>query len=102
MEKRLRLHNVLKTIPEVEGLYHQRPSTIRMKFPAIVYSEEGEKTTYADNKRYVSHTRYTLTVIDKNPNSVIPNRIFEKFSYCSSDRNYIADGLYHFVFTIYY
>lgn len=72
-----------------------------MKYPAIVYQLADEDRFFADNIPYIKAKRWTVTVIDKNPDSEIPDRLSE-MRYSSFDRFYTADNLNHFAFTIYY
>lgn len=100
--KREKLHEDLCDILGSRNCYFSPPSTIRMKYPCILYEAGGSRTIQADDIRYLRWTSFTLTVIDKNPDSEIPERLLSsKFRYLSRDRTYIADGMYHFVFTIY-
>lgn len=46
--------------------------------------------------------RYTVYEIDRNPDSEIPELIQEEFPMCEMTRSYVADNLYHRVFTIYF
>ena len=98
---RLSLHDELKTILGSNNVYFQPPSSYIMKFPCIKY-ELGDITTfYADGAPYSIHKSYQLTVIDKDPDSTIPDKII-KLPMCKFDRHYTADNLNHFVFNIFY
>ena len=45
--------------------------------------------------------RYTVTVIDDDPDSDI-QRIIDQFPLCEFDRFYTSDDLNHWVFDLYY
>lgn len=45
--------------------------------------------------------RYTVTIIDRNPDSAIPNKVAE-LPLCSFNRFYTADNLNHFVYNLYF
>ena len=101
MGRRLELHEKLTAINGVKQAYYNPPANVKMVYPCIRYSYVGENVMRASNSRYVVRDRYTVTAIDSNPES----QIFEdlkKFQYFSFDRMYQADGLNHFVCTIYY
>ena len=53
------------------------------------------------NNVYSQKKSYEVTVIDKNPDSMIVDRV-SKLPYCSHNRHYTADNLNHDVFIIYY
>lgn len=81
--------------------YFEPPASIQLHYPCIVYNYSNDLDRFADNARYKHDKRYTVTIIDSDPDSVIPDRMRE-LRYCSFDRHYSADGLSHFVFTLYY
>lgn len=62
------------------------------------------RTLHADDIRYFNKTRYTLTVIDEMEDSPIPAILMEdkRLKYLSMDRSFVSDGMYHFVFTLYF
>lgn len=104
MKTRLELHEKLCDILGSRNCYFSPPSNIRMKYPCIVYDYEGIATIHADDIRYLNKRRYTITVIDEDPDSEIQGRLFtdHDFRYISNDRVYVADGLNHFVNTVYW
>lgn len=98
---RMMLHQCLCDILGSRNCYYSPPANIQMKYPAIVYQLADEDRFFADNIPYIKAKRWTVTVIDKNPDSEIPERLSE-MRFCSFDRFYTADNLNHFAFTIYY
>lgn len=103
-EKRNDLHIILCEILGSDHCYFSPPSNIKMRYPCIVYHQDGVQTIHADNKRYLNKKLYSITVIDKNPNSMIPERLlFDcRLQYLSEDSTFITDGLYHHQFTLYF
>lgn len=99
MGKRTELQELLETF--AEHVYFQPPSTIRLQYPAIIYSRRRIDTNNADNNVYTECRSYTVTVIDKNPDSEIVDKI-TRLPMCTHDRFYVSDGLNHDVFVIYY
>ena len=55
----------------------------------------------ANNKKYSSNTRYELIVIDRRPDNPVINKLLE-LDYCSYDRPYKSDNLYHDSLTLYF
>jgi hypothetical protein len=45
--------------------------------------------------------RYTLTVIDRNPDSELADQV-EEIAFCHFDRFYAAENLNHYVFTLFF
>lgn len=101
MGQRIDLHEILVDKLGSTNVYYQPPETVKMKYPCIVYSKRKPTTKYANNNQYFNRKSYTVTVIDRNPDSQIPDRI-AALPLCSFDRNYVADNLNHDVFTLYY
>ena len=99
-QKRLELHERLCSELGSRNVYFQPPEGFKMQYPCIVYSFEGESRRAANNGKYLSFDRYSITVIDRDPASEIPEKI-DALQYCSFDRPFKSDNLYHFVFTIY-
>lgn len=95
--------DILQAIEENarDHVYFQPPSTIRMKYPCIVYNLERMDINYADNLPYKNKKRYSVTVIDKNPDSEIPE-VVAKLPLVSSNRVFTNDNLYHYVFQLYF
>lgn len=101
MGTRLELHAQLCKILGTGNVYFQSPTGFKMVYPCIVYERSKIKTSHADNRPYQKAKQYTITVIDKNPDSQIPDKVSE-LSSCQHTRYFVNDGLHHDVFTIYY
>lgn len=95
------LQSILEAVPGVQEVYFQPPSSITLKYPCIVYTLSNKSFIYADDLKYSKKNRYQLMVIDKNPDSLIPDSI-ENLIFCSFDRHYTADNLHHFVYDLYF
>lgn len=96
---RKELHKILKTI--TPNVYYQEPSNIKMKYPCIKYTLKSMDKVIANNSAYGINKSYTLTVIDEDPDSTIVDRV-ALLEFCKHDRHYVADGLHHNTFVIYY
>lgn len=99
MASRVELQNMLETF--TPNVYYQPPSTLSIKYPCIIYSRKSIDNDKANNGVYREKRSYSLTVIDKNPDSPIVDKI-ARLEYCSYDRNFISDGLNHDTFVLYY
>lgn len=102
MASRLELHEELCTLLESRNVYFQPPESVKMRYPCVRYSRSGMNTKRANDGIYNNTNRYEVIVIDHDPDSKIPDSILSHFQMCSFDRQYIADNLNHFVFTIHY
>lgn len=99
-ERRLELQTKLETV--VANVYFQPPETMKLKFPCIVYFKVSPDVRHANNKVYNYKQCYTLTVVDKDPDSSIPEEILNGFKYTRIDSYYRQDNLNHTKLTLYY
>ena len=100
MQARLELHEALCTILGSRHVYYQPPESVKMEYPAIVYSRNSIENTFAENSVYKQDHQYQIIVIDKDPDSEIVAAI-SKLPMCQFVRHYEANNLNHDVFTIY-
>lgn len=100
IDKRLELHETLCDILGTRHVYYQPPESIKMSYPAIVYRRNNIDNRSADNTVYKQERSYSITVIDKDPDSSFVDAI-SLLPRCRFDRHYTADNLNHDVFTIY-
>lgn len=96
---RLDLHEVLKEI--CENVYFQPPPNADMKYPCVVYSRDAAVTVFAGNAPYRNTKRYQVTVIDKDPDSPIPDKVAH-LPMCTFQRFFTADNLNHDVYDLYF
>lgn len=99
--RRLELSALLRNTLGSDNVYYQPPETVKMKYPAIVYSLDNIQNVHADDGVYLSHRRYSVTLIDKNPDSPIVERL-SALPMCQFNRHYTSDNLNHFVFTLFF
>jgi hypothetical protein len=99
MASRLQLQTLLEDL--TEHVYFQPPTNIQMQYPCIRYARDNSKLDHAGNKLYIHTKRYQVTVIDRNPDSELPDKVIE-LPLCSIDRYYAAENLNHYVFTLFF
>lgn len=103
MRSRLELQTILESIMEELDLtptvYFQPPD--RLNYPCILYNLADENSIFADNLKYEKFKVYEITVIDKDPDTEIPDMISE-LEYCEFTRYFVADNLNHYVYRIYF
>lgn len=101
MASRLKLQTLLETLLGSRNVYFQPPASVKMKYPAIVYSRKLIDNINANDGVYGQHIAYEVTVIDENPDSEIVIKI-SRLPLCRFNRHYKADNLNHDVFTLYF
>lgn len=101
MNRREELHEILCEALGSRNVYFQPPESIKMQYPAIVYSRDDIDNNFANNSVYMQSLAYSVTVIDSDPDSEVVDRV-SKLPRCQYDRHYKSDNLNHDIFTIYY
>lgn len=101
MAPRLSLQALLETALGSANVYFQPPANVQMLYPCIVYSRDNASSDFADNKPYRVEKRYQVTVIDRNPDSSIPDKI-AAMPLTTFNRFFTANGLNHDVFVVYF
>lgn len=101
MRTRIELQSLLEELLGSRNVYYQPPASIKMNYPAIVYTKADIETTYGNNSKYSKNVRYEITVIDKKPDNPVIDKILD-LQYCSFDRHFEAENLNHDVLTLYF
>lgn len=108
-ERRLDFHNILlelladvleKDVSEVHA-YFQPPPSVTLSYPCIVYERDAARTNFAMNSPYEVTRKYQVMVIDRTPDSDIPQKVAE-LPTAVHIRTYSVDNLVHDVYSIYY
>lgn len=101
MDRRLELHEILCKTLNSRNVYYQPPESIKMQYPAIVYSRNNIDNDFANDSVYNQSLVYQVIVIDEDPDSEIVRKV-SLLPMCRFDRHYTVDNLNHDVFTIRY
>lgn len=95
------LQTILEGILGTDKVYFQPPSNVTMVYPAIVYQKDWARSSFADGAPYVHTWRYMVTVIDKNPDSLIPEKV-AALPMTTYIRHFAVDNLNHDIFDVYF
>lgn len=101
MGLRTDLQKLLEGTAGNREVYFQAPPRLAGSVPYIVYELEDRNTRHADNIPYRHIKRYSVTVIYRNPDDPLPDKIAD-LPGCTTDRMFVTNGLYHQVFRLYY
>jgi len=99
---RIELSPIFKEILGNNNVYFQQPAQHMLKYPCIIYEKSAWNIDYADDSSYKNLCRYTITLIGKNPDNDDLVIKLLALPYCSFDRRFITDNLYHDVFELYF
>ncbi len=100
-KKRIELHEELCTLLGNRNVYFQPPTSIKIDYPAIIYKLDDIRNNKADNRNYILSKNYTITLIDKNPESDVIDKLMT-LPFAKYDRGFVTDNLNHSVFSIFY
>ena len=101
LARRLKLQALFEEILGSREAYFQPPENQKITYPAIIYHLEDIDNTFADNLVYGQQRVYNVTVISKDPDNDIVDKI-SQLPTCRFNRHYVADNLNHDVFILYY
>lgn len=99
MAQRLQLQTVLESL--CSHVYFQPPANVQIQYPCIVYQRDNAHTEFAGNSPYRYSKRYQVTVIDRDPDSNVPDKV-AALPACIFNRYFAVDGLNHDVFNLYF
>ena len=99
MGLRLDLQAALETLLGTDKVYFQPPANWQIDYPCIVYERDRSVSEFAGNIPYHVETRYQVTVIDRNPDSIIPGKVI-LLPKCLHIRSFVTQNLHHDVFSL--
>ena len=102
MDSRIELQQQLEAVLGSRNVYFQPPESLKLKYPCIVYDLAIIESVKADDKNYLLHNRYTVTLIHTDPDNDVKSDIMVWFDKIAMDRIYAKDNLYHYVYDLYY
>lgn len=102
-DQRESFHNILTSIDGVKHVYFQPPQSKELKYPCIIYNMDSIDSKHADNKRYLSSIKFSVMLIDFDPESEIQKSILD-LQGCIVDFNrfFTSDNLNHWTYDVYY
>lgn len=101
MDRRLEFQDILENVLGSDNVYFQPTDNTRMVYPAIVYTLNNLNSTHANNTPYTIRSSYLVTHISRDPDDPTPKKLANLRS-SNFDRRFVADGLNHTTFNIYY
>lgn len=102
VDKRLELQQKFEDILGTRNVYFQPPETMKMQYPCILYFKTSVPFRYANDEIYKYDQGYTVTYVDKDPDSELPFILMKSFRHSKIDSFYKSEGLNHTKLTIFY
>lgn len=103
MGQRLDLQADLEDLMGPCAIVKFQPSpSYKLTYPCCLYEQSNGDTKFAANMPYVFTKKYSVTIIDRDPDTNYVEMMAMRFPMCVMDRAYAVDGLNHYVFTLYY
>lgn len=99
MGSRLELQTLLEGF--VANVYFQPPESTQLSYPCIIYQRSAIRTDHANNSPYALKKEYTLTLIERDPDSAVPDQL-AMLPTARHAQFYTTDYLNHNVFTIFF
>lgn len=98
---RLEIQDRLEAILGSTNVYYQPPASVRLEYPAIIYSVNDYDQNWADDYLYKKDRSYLVTLIHYDPDNDVIERLLWAFPKLRFDRTYTSDNLYHYVYVLY-
>ena len=96
------LHAIMASKYQTFKVYWQKPNSSKITYPCIIYSMDTINTNHADNTAYRNLRLYSITLIGREPDNDDLIEQLLALPYCTFDRRFINDNLYHDVFNLYF
>ena len=109
-QDRIGLHNLIcNKFAEIDEwstdaskhVYYQPPASMKLNYPCVVYRLEDMPIIHANNLPYHWDHAYQMTVIDRDPESKVREKMAE-LPTCRFVRSFVSENLNHYVFRIYH
>lgn len=100
-DRRRDLQTIFEDLLGTRNVYFQPPTNVTMSYPAIVYNRDYRAVQFADNQPYFGTTRYQVTVIDRDPDSPIPDKV-ASLPMTTYVRHFVVDQLNHDIYDVYF
>ena len=101
MRSRLELQSMLEELLGSRNVYYQPPESLKLEYPAIVYSRSTIESIHADDLKYANFNRYEIIVISKKPDHEVIHKLINLL-FSSYERHYVSDNMNHDVITLYF
>ncbi len=101
MDRRLQLQALLESVLGTRNVYFQPPADLTMNYPCIVYKRDSAVSDFANNRTYRHTKSYMVTVIDRDPDSEIPDKVLD-FPTCIFKQHFTSNNLNHDVYSLYF
>ena len=102
MADRLTLQTEFENILGSKNVYFSPPESVKMSYPCIIYSKSNVNKQNANDQLYKSMNEYEVTIIDRDPESVIADEIIAYFPMCRFDRQFVSENLNHTNLRLYF
>lgn len=98
---RLSLQSDLITLLGSTNVYFQPPSSLKLKYPCIIYKLDDVDGVTANDKKYLKSYRYLVTVVDADPDTSIYKKVLD-LPLSAFETHFVSDNLNHYVCSLYY
>lgn len=101
IQKRRALQSKLETLVSSSNVYFQPPESVQLQYPCVVYKLSSDRPLFANNDTYFNKDQYTLTIIDRSPESGLLEML-RGLPLLSFNTHFMANNLHHYVFSLYF
>ena len=84
------------------NVYFQPPESVKLKYDCIIYKDVTPFLRRANNFVYILQHKYQITYVTSNPTSPIVDQMLHEFQLIDRVNDFVSDGLYHYVYELYF
>lgn len=102
-DNRMKIHEKLVAVLGEENrkrVFFQPPESVKLEYPCIIYERTSGTTQHGDDRPYRYTQTYLATIIDKDPESGLPEKLATTIKGARFDRHFTVDNLHHDTFYI--
>lgn len=86
----------------VKNSYFEPPANIKMTYPCMVLKRGVMSSRHAGNRTYKVDDAWDITWIRLDPDDGMVHKFLDAYQMIRHARTYVADGLHHDQFKLYY
>lgn len=82
-------------------VYFQPKTNTKLTYPCITFARDQARNKFANNSPYAHTKRYQVTIMDADPDSIIPDRV-AALPMSTFQRHFATDNLNHDIYSLYF
>ena len=99
--KELKLDRIFRNTLGNNNVYFQPPESVKINYPCIIWNLSKTASTYADDRSYIQNPKYVIRYVSTEPDDQMRFTLVDVLG-VPIIQVYCKDGLYHYIYELYY